>query len=50
MLPLSHVCSDRAQKLLEALKESISEGAVGDFLCQESTPVAEKFHPFLCRD
>lgn len=49
MLPLSHVCSDRAQKLLKPLKESLSGGAVGDFHWQESTPVAEKTCPFICR-
>lgn len=49
MLPLSHVCSDRAQKPLKPLEESILEGAVGDFHCQESTQ-AEKSCPFICRD
>lgn len=35
-MPLSHVCSDRTQKLLKPLEESTSEGAVGDFLQKRS--------------
>lgn len=50
MLPLSHVCSDRTQKLLKPPEESISEGAAVACHCQEPTPVAEKTCPFICRD